>query len=83
MLEDGLASAFLLGELVHSNHEGRDSGVVRELLYVARHLLDEFVERLQVVGCRLLFVHILDLLAGLEPMRPKKRMYARQIAGST
>ena len=41
--------ALQLRQLVHANHEGRDAGVVGEHLDVLRHLLDEFVERLQLV----------------------------------
>ena len=50
LLEDSLAAALLLGELIDGDHECRDGSVVGELLDVARHLLDELVERLEVVG---------------------------------
>ena len=36
-------------ELVHADHEGADGGVVREGLDVASHLLDELVQRLQLL----------------------------------
>ena len=41
--------ALLLRQFVDADHKGRDGGVVRERLDVLRHLLDEFVDGLQVL----------------------------------
>ena len=51
------ALALLLSQLVDANHKGRDRSIVREYLNVLRHLLDELMNTLQRLLCRLAIVN--------------------------
>ena len=48
VLQHFLARALHLVQLVQANHEGRDRGVIREVLNVLRNFLDELVDGLQL-----------------------------------
>ena len=52
-LQHSALAAAQCGEFVQADHEGAHGGVVREVFNVVRHLLDQLVERLQLVGRRL------------------------------
>ena len=48
-----LIATLLLCKFAYCNHESRDRSVVRELLDVLGHLLDELMQCLHAVGCSL------------------------------
>ena len=47
LVQDFLLAAFHSEQLVYTNHKGTDTCVVRELLDVSRHFLNQFMEGFQ------------------------------------
>ena len=65
-LEDGALRAFQSAQLVHANHEGADGGIVREVLDIVGHFLNQFVERLELFGSRFAIRHLQRILVAIE-----------------